>query len=428
MKGERRCARGRNLFPRGPSHMADTKVVITGLGIVSPIATGTDAFWKAAVAGTNGVRPLSSIDTTDYKTKTGGEVLDFEAEKYMAAATAKRIGRSSQFAIAAAKMAVAQSGIDISKEDTRRVAVSMGTTMGEPQILDQGVRAKYEANDPKAVPPDLPRRYPCNAIPTNVARELGVGGLVTIIPTACAAGNYAIGYGFDLIHLGKADCVLAGGSDPFSSIAFTGFNRLLATTPDVCRPFDLNRSGMAVGEGAGMLVVESLEHARRRGAVVLAEVRGYGLACDAFKMTIPDPSGSGGILAFSRALRNAGISPDSIDYINAHGTGTKENDKTETLIAKKVLGQRAKSIAMSSTKSMIGHTMGAASAIEACACVLMLQNGVMLPTINYCEPDPECDIDCVPNTAREARLNVVVSNAYAFAGNCSALVLSTFKG
>jgi 3-oxoacyl-[acyl-carrier-protein] synthase II len=408
--------------------MPEKRIVITGLGIVSPIGTGTDAFWAAAVKGTDGVRPITSIDTTEYKTKTGGEVIDFEPGAFLPPDKIGLMGRSSQLAVAAAKMAVAQSGIDLSEAEARRAGVCMGTTMGEPQVLDQGIRAKYGAGSADAVPPDLPRQYPCNVIPTNVARETGITGPVTIIPTACAAGNYAIGYAFDLIKLDRADVVLAGGSDPFSAIAFTGFNRLLATTPDVCRPFDKNRNGMAVSEGAAVLVVESLDHARRRNAAILAEVLGYGLACDAFKMTIPDPEGNGGIRALQRALSNAGIAPDRVDYVNAHGTGTKENDKTETLIVKTVLGERAKSISMSSTKSMIGHTMGAASAIEAAACVLMLNHNTVLPTINYTEPDPECDIDCVPNAAREVELSVVVSNAYAFAGNCSSLVLGAFKG
>jgi 3-oxoacyl-[acyl-carrier-protein] synthase II len=249
-----------------------------------------------------------------------------------------------------------------------------------------------------------------------------------MIPTACAAGNYAIGYGYDLIQLGKADMVISGGADPFSGIAFTGFNRLLATTPDVCRPFDLNRAGMAVSEGSGMLILERLDHALARGAQIYAEILGYGLGCDAFKMTIPDPEGSGGIMALSRAIKNTGIAVEDIDYISAHGTGTGENDKIETAIVKAVLKDNAYKIPMSSIKSMLGHTMGAASAIEAAACAMMIRNNVMLPTINYKDPDPECDLDCVPNTSREAEVNTVISNAYAFAGNCSALVLRKFKG
>jgi 3-oxoacyl-[acyl-carrier-protein] synthase II len=404
------------------------RVVITGLGLVTPIGTGVEKYWKAAIAGTNGVRPLTSINTTDYKTKTGGEVIDFNPREYLSAQKIVAMGRSSQFAVAAATMAVQQSAINLSKENPYRIGVSIGTTMGEPQILDQGIRIKYTASDAEKIPAGLPRQYPCTVIPSNVAREFGIKGPTTIVPTACAAGNYAIGYAFDMIRLDRIDMALVGGSDPFSSIAFTGFNRLLATTDDVCRPFSKNRGGMAVGEGAGVLVLESLEHAIDRSATILAELLGYGLGCDAFKMTIPDPEGSGGILAFNRAIKNAGIGPDAVDYICAHGTGTGENDKCETMIAKKCLGNRAYKVPMSSLKSMIGHTMGAASAIEACACVLMLGRDTILPTINYQEPDPECDLDCVPNTARQAELNIVISNAYAFAGNCSAIVLGKYKG
>jgi len=251
--------------------------------------------------------------------------------------------------------------------------------------------------------------------------------MLLAIPTACAAGNYAIGYACDMIRLGVIDTAIAGGSDPFSGIAFTGFNRLLATTSDVCRPFDLNRNGMAVAEGSGMLILESLEHARQRNAPIYAEILGYGLGCDAFKMTIPDPEGSGGIRALRNALKHAEIQPDEVDYICAHGTGTGENDKSETLIAKEVFGKRACNTPMSSLKSMIGHTMGAASAIEAAACVLMMKNNTILPTINYKDPDPLCDLDYVPNEAREAELHTVASNAYAFAGNCSAIILRKYK-
>jgi 3-oxoacyl-[acyl-carrier-protein] synthase II len=300
--------------------------------------------------------------------------------------------------------------------------------MGEPQILEKGVNIKYKTGNSQDIPSGLPRQYPCGTIPANVARTLNARGPLIMIPTACAAGNYAIGYGYDLIQLGKADMVIAGGADPFSGIAFTGFNRLLATTPDVCRPFDLNRAGMAVSEGSGMLILERLDHALARGAQIYAEILGYGLGCDAFKMTIPDPDGSGGIMALSRAIKNTGIAIEDIDYISAHGTGTGENDKIETAIVKAVLKDYAYKVPMSSIKSMLGHTMGAASAIEAAACAMMIRNNVMLPTINYKDPDPECDLDCVPNTSREAEVNTVISNAYAFAGNCSALVLRKFKG
>jgi 3-oxoacyl-[acyl-carrier-protein] synthase II len=249
-----------------------------------------------------------------------------------------------------------------------------------------------------------------------------------LIPTACAAGNYAIGYAMDLIKMGRLDYCIAGGSDPFAAIAFCGFNRLLATTMDVCRPFDLNRSGMAVAEGAGVLFMETLERALERGAYIYGEVLGYGLGCDAHDMTAPDPEGSGGILAMDRAISHSKISKKDIDYICAHGTGTPANDKSETKVAKAVFGEDAYKIPMSSIKSMMGHTMGAASAIEAVASLLMMKENTILPTINYKTRDPECDLDYVPNTARSAELNVVISNAYAFGGNTSAIVLKKYKG
>jgi 3-oxoacyl-[acyl-carrier-protein] synthase II len=408
--------------------MSQNRVVITGLGLVTPIGTGNDKFWKAALAGVNGVRPLVQFDPTAFRTKTGGEVLDFNASTYLSQQEIDRMGRSSQFAVSAAKMAVQDAALSLEKVNPYRIAVSMGTTMGEPQILEKGVNIKYKTGNSQDIPSNLPRQYPCGSIPANVARTLNARGPLIIIPTACAAGNYAIGYGYDLIQLGKVDMVIAGGSDPFSGIAFTGFNRLLATTPDVCRPFDINRAGMAVSEGSGVLILERLDHALARGAKIYAEILGYGLGCDAFKMTIPDPDGSGGIMALSRAIKNTGIAIEDIDYISAHGTGTGENDKIETAIVKAVLKDYAYKVPMSSIKSMLGHTMGAASAIEAAACAMMIRNNVMLPTINYKDPDPECDLDCVPNTSREAEVNTVISNAYAFAGNCSALVLRKFKG
>ncbi|MFW5774927.1 MAG: beta-ketoacyl-[acyl-carrier-protein] synthase family protein [Chitinivibrionales bacterium] len=408
--------------------MDSSRVVITGLGLVTPIGIGIEPFWRAAVSGKNGVEPLSSIDTTEYRTKTGGEVNDFSPGDFLSEELIGHMGRSSQFAVAAAAMAVDDAKLNLKALNAYRFGVSVGTTMGEPQILEQGVKAKYEHDSADAIPAHLPRQYPCGVIPAHLAKAFGAKGPNMIIPTACAAGNYAIGYAYDLMQLGRIDVAIVGGTDPFSSIAFTGFNRLLATTTDIVRPFDLNRKGMAVSEGAGILIVETLSHALSRKAPIYAEVLGYGLGCDAFKMTIPDPTGTGGILALRRALNNAGITPEQVDYLCAHGTGTKENDKSETLVSKEVFGERAYQIPMSSLKSMLGHTMGAASAIEACACALMIKRNTLLPTINYNDPDPDCDLDYVPNTAREVAIDIAVSNAYAFAGNTSALVIGRYKG
>jgi len=401
--------------------------VITGIGLITPIGIGIKYFWQAAVKATNGVLPIESFDTADFKTKTGGEVKNFKAADYLTPDAIGRMDRSSQFAVACAKMAVDDAGINCKAENPWRMGVCMGTTMGEPQVLEHGIALKYASSDAAAIPRELPSQYPCNVIPENVAREVGAKGQVTMIPTACAAGNYAIGYAADLVRMGRLDVVFAGGSDPLSKIAFTGFNRLLATTHGLCRPFDKNRDGMAVGEGAAVLIVEEREHARARGAEIYCEILGCGLGCDAHKMTIPDPAGSGGILALRRALAYAKVAPDKVDYISAHGTGTVENDKGETLIVKTVLGEHAFQTPISSIKSMIGHTMGAASAIEAAACALMINNNVILPTAHYQERDPECDLDYVPNQARDRKVNIVVSNAYAFGGNTSSLVLGRLQ-
>ncbi len=407
----------------------EKRIVITGMGVVTPIGTGVDTFWKAAVKGTNGVRPLTSIDTTEYRSKTGGEVIDFVASDYLSEDEIATMGRAGQFAVAATRMALDDAKLDLSTVNPYRVGVSTGTTMGEPQVLDYAVNDMYNADmDYMAIKKDFARQYPCNTIPANLSRIFGAKGQSTIIPTACAAGNYAFGYAYDQLKLGQIDYAIVGGSDPFASIAFTGFNRLLATTMDISRPFDAERAGMAVSEGAGILIMETLDSALERGATIYGEMLGYGLGCDAHDMTIPHPEGAGGILALERAIANSKIEKTDIDYICAHGTGTKANDKAETLVSKVVLGEHAYNVPMTSVKSMLGHTMGAASAIEAAACLLMMKNSMILPTINYKTPDPECDLDYVPNVAREAELNTVVSNAYAFGGNTSAIVLKKYKG
>jgi 3-oxoacyl-[acyl-carrier-protein] synthase II len=407
--------------------MKKERVVITGLGIISPIGIGVEEFFNAASKGTNGVDVISSFDASGFRTNIGAEVKNFNAKDYLTDSQISKFGRSSQFAVAATKMALSDANLDINNLDPYEIGVSLGTTMGEPQILEHGIELLYKENQEDNITKDLPAKYPCSVISANVATSIGACGPVIMIPTACAAGNYAIGFAYDVLCTQNASVMIAGGSDPFSKIAFTGFNRLMATAKEKCRPFDKNRDGMVVGEGAGILVIETLSHAKSRNARIYAEILGYGLACDAFKMTIPDPSGSGGILCLERALKKSNVKPEQVDYINAHGTGTEENDKTETLIIKKVFGEKAKSIPVSSIKSMIGHTMGAASAIEAVACALMISKGIIFPTINYTEPDPECDLDYVPNISREADLNIVVSNAYAFGGNTSSLIIGKYK-
>lgn len=391
------------------------RVVITGVGVVTPIGLGRRAFWDALLSGVSGVREVGCLDTKDFRVHLGCEVRDFPDGTEN---THRPMGKGSRFAIAAAREALEDAGISGSIAGC--VGVSLGTTGGEIQILEKINREFFDGHktDGKEF-----LAHPCQNIPANVAREFGFNGPNMMIPTACAAGNYAIGYACDLLRSSRAEVMLAGGADPFSKVAFTGFARLGAIAPEKCQPFDKNRKGMMVGEGAGVMVLETYDRARARGAQIYAEVIGYGLSCDAYHMTTPHPEGAGAVAAMEKALCSANIRPDDVDYINAHGTGTPVNDRSEAIAIKKVFGK----IPVSSIKSMIGHTMGAASAIETIACALALKNNIVPPTINFETPDPECDLDCVPNTSREMPVRIALNNAYAFGGNNSSLVLKEFE-
>jgi 3-oxoacyl-[acyl-carrier-protein] synthase II len=394
----------------------DKRVVITGLGVVSSIGTGKEDFWKALTAGISGISKISFFDTSEYPTHYGGEVKNFEPEN-------KNIGRASSLAIASAKLAMDDAGIRSNSLDPQKTGVVIGTTMGESQVLeklnDAWVKKGTEAIDSALIP-----QYPCNVLSLNVAQELKVEGPNFVIANACAAGNYAIGYAYDLIRMGKAEMMLAGGTDAFSRIAFIGFNRLLAVAPEKCQPFDKNRKGMLVAEGSAIVLLETLEAALKRGANIYAEILGYGLSCDAHHMTAPFNEGIKEAIA--KALAASKVPADKVDYFSAHGTGTPANDREECLAIKKVFGENYKKLAVSSIKSMLGHTMGASSAIEAVACALSVKNDIIPPTINYQTPDPECDIDCVPNAARQARVDIALNSASAFGGNNACLVLKKF--
>ncbi|MFN0165707.1 MAG: beta-ketoacyl-[acyl-carrier-protein] synthase family protein [Bryobacteraceae bacterium] len=403
------------------------RVVITGVGLVTPIGAGRTEFWDNLIAGKNGIGPVRSFDTSDYPVHIGAEVKEFAPGGFVLTREPDSMGRGSQLAIAAARMAVADSHLELSGQDLRRVGVSMGTTSGEPGFVEKYNDIR-KAQGLDAIPGDLGPKYPCNVIPSNVAIELGLRGPCLMIPTACAAGNYAIGYGFDMIRTGRADIMLAGGADPFSRITYTGFARLGAIAPEKCQPFDRKRKGMVPGEGAAVLVLEPLEAALARGATIYAEVLGYGVSCDSHHMTAAHPQGDGAIRAMTMALKESGQTIADVDYISAHGTGTPTNDRVETVAVKSLFGARASKVPMSSIKSMIGHTMGAASAIEAVACALAIYTGVIPPTINFEEPDPEADLDYVPNHARKCDPRIVLNNAYAFGGNNASLCLSRYEG
>jgi len=330
------------------------------------------------------------------------------------------MGRASQMALAASRLALEDAGLNLKKLDKDRIGVCVGTTMGEAQILEEMDKLWVDKGE-KGIGHKSVILFPTNNIVDNLANELQLKANGFMFANACSAGNYSIGFSFDLIRSNKTDIMLAGGVDAFSRVNLVGFSRLYAMAPEVCRPFDLNREGMLVGEGAGMLLLETLESALRRKAEIYAEILGYGLSCDAYHMTAPKEEGI--MECMRRAMKEADIKIENVDYISAHGTGTVQNDKTECSAIKQVFNGRYKKIPVSSIKSMLGHTMGAASAIEAIACCLTIREGVIAPTINYVTPDPECDIDCVPNQSRKADVKILLNNSYAFGGNNACLVL-----
>ncbi|MDP2654725.1 MAG: beta-ketoacyl-[acyl-carrier-protein] synthase family protein [Candidatus Omnitrophota bacterium] len=395
------------------------RVVVTGLGVVSSIGIGWEEFWKNLIAGKSGISRIVSFDTSVFGKYFGGEIKNFNPAMYLSPARMNKIGRTSQFAIAAAKMALSDAAMTSLNRIACRAGVCVGTTMGEPQTLEKINSVRF-LRGLKFVNPYLMNIYPANVISLNLSQELGFKNVSVVFANACSAGNYSIGYAFDCIKAGNIDIALAGGVDSITRLNFTGFNRLMSTAEEKCRPFDKNRQGILVGEGAGMLILESIESARKRGARIYAEILGYGLSCDSLHMT--DPSEQGIVSCVNNALENAGVKPEQIDYISAHGTGTRLNDMMEARAVNRVFTHCPNRPPISSIKSMLGHAMGAASAIEAIACCLAMEKGVIPPTINYSTPDPDCPVDCVPNKSRPTKLRCVLNNSFAFGGNNACVV------
>jgi 3-oxoacyl-[acyl-carrier-protein] synthase II len=412
----------RRVSPDGPH-----RVVVTGLGAVTSIGIGAEAFWQGLVEGRSGISPIVSFDAAAFRVRNGGEVKDFRAEEHLPRGIALPRGRAGRMAIAAAAQALTDAGLGpgVSRPHVERCGVAFGTTSGEPKEVERFDDA-FVAQRWAEIDGGLVEIYPSHSIATGVAAAFGFEGPVTMIPAACAAGNYAVGYALDALRWGRADLMLAGGADAFSRITFTGFVRLGAVSPDVPRPFDRDRLGMIPGEGAGVLALETLASATQRGARIYAEVAGYGIACDAHHMTAAHPEGDGLARSIGAALDDAGLNADQVDYVSAHGTGTKTNDRLETLALERAFGERARRLPTSSIKSMLGHTMGAASALESVACALAVTRGVVPPTANFREPDPECPLDCVPNVAREMPVRVALNNASAFGGNNASVVFREF--
>lgn len=399
--------------------MKKRRVVVTGLGVVSSVGIGWKPFWESLLAGRSGISEITAFDTTNFPIHFGGQVKKFQPEQFIPSDQLRRYNRASQFAIAASKMALDDARLVTKDLPVGRVGVIVGTTMAEAQAIEaidtMWVERSNERVDPRLIP-----QYPANVIGGHIGLELNLRGPNLLVATACAAGNYAISYACDLLRLNKVDVVIAGGADAFSRIAFMGFNRLLAMAPERCQPFDKNRKGMMLGEGAGILILERLGDAKRRNAPMYAELLGYGVSCDANHMTIPDTDGVSRVM--ENALQDASLAPRDIGYINAHGTGTRANDRNECAAIRSVFGSHTDHLPVSSTKSIIGHTMGAASALEAIACVLAVAKDQLPPTINFEEPDPECDVDCVANISRSHEVRAALNNSFAFGGNNASTV------
>jgi len=408
----------------GPDDSGDAarRVVLTGFGVFSSIGVGAAEFATGLRAGRSGARPIEAFDTTGFAYANGCEVPDFQPERHISRVPVDELGRASQFSVAAATMAVADAGLDAADLRGRRTLVSIGTTDGESRDLDHLVATEI-AQGPAAMDPAVARRVRAGRLSVSIARELGLSRVEAVtIPTACAAGNYAIGYGFDAVRSGDVDIALCGGADAMCRKTFAGFYRLGTIAPERCQPFDADRKGILTGEGAGVLVLETLASALRRGARIYAEVLGYGLNCDAYHPVAPNEDSVA--RAMRLALDDAGVKPADVDLISAHGTGTRANDVTEAGAIRDVFGAAPPRTV--SIKSMIGHTMGAASALAAIACSLAITHGFIPPTINHVRTDPECDLDCVPNHAVEADLRVVQNNGLAFGGNNSVVILARY--
>lgn len=400
----------------------DKRVVITGLGVISSIGIGWREFWDNLIKGKSGITPIKSFDTSNHFTHNGGEIRNFNPEDFIPKNHLKYFSRASQLGLAAARLAIEDSNLFQEDIYNMRVGTCIGTTMGSVQTVERiNEIVIIEKNN---FGEELVFQVPTHSTPSAIAMAFNLHGPNMMFSTACSAGNYALGYSFDLIRLNRADIVLAGGIDPLSKVAFTGFNQFSAVAPERCQPFDKNRKGMMVAEGAGVLVVEKLENALKRKAQIYAEILGYGLSCDAQHMTQPSIEGISECMI--KAMHEAGIVKEDVDYISAHGTGTQANDRNECAAIKEVFGTLYKNIPLSSIKSMLGHTMGAASALEAITCSLVVKNDIIPPTINYETPDPECDIDCVPNKARKHTVNIALNNSYAFGGNNASLVLKKY--
>lgn len=413
--------------------MRDRRVVVTGMGALTPIGNNVSTFWNGLIHGKNGVGMITRFNTEKFDTKFAAEVKDFNPTQFMDAKEARRMDLFTQFGMAAGDEAVRDAGLDLGKEDLNRIGVVVSSGIGGMLIYNIE-HQKLLAKGPGRVSPFfIPMMIP-DITPGHLSIKYGFKGPNYSAVSACASGSHAIGLGLMHIERGDTDAMLVGGTEGvITEMSVAGFNNSKALSTrnsdpaHASRPFDAQRDGFVMGEGAGIVVLEELSHAKKRGAKIYAELAGIGFTADAYHITAPHPEGSGADQAMKLAIQNGSINTDEVDYINAHGTSTPLNDKTETIAIKKIFGNHAKKLCISSNKSMIGHLLGASGAVEFISSVLTIKNGIVPPTINYQFPDPECDLDYVPNTSREMKVKTVISNSFGFGGHNVCLCLKQFE-
>jgi 3-oxoacyl-[acyl-carrier-protein] synthase II len=410
------------------------RVVITGMGAITCLGNSVDKFWTGLKYGKSGIREISLVSPNGFPCKVSGEVRDFDSADYMDRKESRRMARFSQFAVAAAHQAMKDSGLDLENEDLDRVGVLIGSGSGGLPETDRQAEIRVTRGVNRMSPYYIPMML-VNMAAANISHTFNLTGYTNTCVTACAAGTQAIGEASEIIRRGGAEVIVTGGTEAgICEIGMGGFSTMRALTTwdgdpsKASRPFDSARDGFAPAEGSGILIMESLQHAKARGARIYAEIAGWGVSADAYHLVQPHPDGIGAAKAMQRALDSAEVSLDEIDYINAHGTSTPINDKSETIAIKRVFGEKAYNIPISSTKSMVGHSLGASGSLEAIVCINSINDGIIHPTINQDEADPDCDLDYVPNVAREADLDVVMSNSFGFGGQNAALVIKRFDG
>jgi 3-oxoacyl-[acyl-carrier-protein] synthase II len=410
----------------------ETRVVVTGMGAITCLGNSVEKFWTGLKNGQSGIQKISLVSPDGFPCKVSGEIQDFDTNDYMDRKEARRMARFSQFAVAAAYQAVKDSGLDFEKEDLDRIGVLIGSGSGGLPETDQQAEIRVKRGVGRMSPYYIPMML-VNMASANISHAFNLTGYTNTCVTACAAGTQSIGEAAEVIRRGAADVIVTGGTEAgICEIGMGGFSTMRALSTwdgdpaKASRPFDAGRDGFAPSEGSGILILESLDHAKARGAHIYAEIGGWGVSSDAYHLVQPHPEGSGAAKAITRALENANVELDEIDYINAHGTSTPINDASETKAIKRVFGERAYDIPISSTKSMVGHSLGASGSLEAIVCINSINDNILHPTINQEVSDPDCDLDYIPNVARETEVNITLSNSFGFGGQNACLVIKKF--